>query len=301
MRLNIRTKHKEAFWGYLFIMGPILQFFIFLAIPLVFSLWISFQKWDILTPAAPIGFKNYLELMKDPKFWKALYNTFYLMIGIPISMVLSLILALMLNRKMPGVSVFKVLYYIPAVCSVVAVSQMFLWLFNADNGLINTLLYNLFKIQGPYWFGEAEYVKIPMIAMGIWSSTGPNMLFFLAGLQNIPSSYYEAAIVDGANSMQIFRKITLPLLTPTIFFLVVMGVIGGLQGMAQTYVMFPVSGASAGGPEFSAATVIYYLWQSAFRYYQMGYASAIAWVVGLIIFILTLINFRMSSKWVYTD
>lgn len=298
---QIRTKHREALWGYLFISGPILQFIIFLAVPLAISLWISFQKWDILTPAQSVGVSNYADLIKDEKFWKALYNTFYLMIGIPIGMVISLFLALLMNRKMRGVNILRVLYYIPAVCSSIAVSQMFLWLFNADNGLINTLLFNLFHIQGPYWFGQAEYVKIPMIVMGVWCSVGPNMLFFLAGLQNIPGSYYEAAEVDGATSWHKLWNITLPLLTPTIFFLVVMGVIGGLQGMAQTYVMFPASGATAGGPEFSAATIIYYLWQSAFSYYQMGYASAIAWVVGLLIFTLTLINFLVSSKWVYSE
>lgn len=292
-------KRKEAFWAYLFILPPILQFLIFLVVPLFFSIWISFQKWDILTPPIPVGLDNFVNLVHDEKFWKSLGNTFYLMLSIPIGMLVSMILAMLMNRKMHGVSFLRVLYYIPAICSTVASSQMWLWIFNADSGLVNTMLYNLFHIHGPYWFGDAAYVKIPMIVMNVWSSIGPTMLYFLAGMQNIPSSYYEAAEVDGANAWRKFRSITLPLLTPTIFFLLIMGLIGGLQSMAQTYVMTLSTGG--GGPEYSAATVVYYLWETAFRYYQMGYASAIAWVVGILIFVLTLINFRMSSKWVYSE
>lgn len=298
-----KYKKNEAFWGYVFVSAPVLQFLIFLVVPLGISFWLSFHSWDMLTPTKSVGLKNYTDLMNDEKFWKALWNTVYLMIGIPLGMILSLALAMLMNRKIRGVSLLRAMYYIPAICSIIAAAQMWLWVFNADNGLINTLLWNWFHVRGPYWFGDSRFTKIPMIVMGIWSGMGPTMIFFLAGLQNIPKSFYEAAEVDGANGWEKFVYITIPKLTPTIFFLLIMGIIGGLQSMAQTYVMYPAgtNGAGGGGPEYSAATILYYLWESAFKYNQMGYASAMAWIVGIIIFIMTFINFKLSSKWVSYD
>lgn len=301
MKPRLKQKQVEALFGYLFAAAPLLQLLIFLVVPLGISFWLSFQQWDMLSAPTSVGLENYRDLMKDEKFWKSLGNTVYLMIGIPIGLALSLFLAVLMNRKMKGTNLFRVLYYIPAVCSVVASAQMWIWIFNADSGLVNTLLWNLFRIHGPYWFGDAHFTKIPMIVMGVWAGTGPTILFFLAGLQSIPQALYEAADVDGAKAMEKFWNITVPKLTPTIFYLVVMGVIGGLQGMAQSYVMYGSIAGTSGGPGYSAATVLYYLWESAFSYFQMGYASAIAWVVGLIIFALTWVNFKVSNKWVVYD
>lgn len=292
-------KRLENTWAYLFILPPILQFLIFLVIPLAMSLWLSFHQWDMLSAPQIIGTQNYSDLLNDSKFWKSLYNTFYLMVGIPLGMVCGLILAMLMNRPVRGIGFIRAIYYIPAICSIVAAAQMWMWIFNADHGLINNMLWSCFRIQGPYWFGDANFTKIPMIIMGIWGGMGTQMLFYLAGLQNIPSSLYESAAMDGANWWQKFRYITLPKLTPTTFFILVTGIIGSLQGMAQSYIMTTnVGGGATGGPEYSAATIVFYLWESAFRYNQMGYASAIAWVTGILVFILTVINFRLSDRWV---
>ncbi|MNW51804.1 Lactose transport system permease protein LacF [compost metagenome] len=182
------------------------------------------------------------------------------------------------------------------ISPIIAVSLLWQWILNQDYGLLNQLLWNSFHITGPNWLGDPLWIKPSLILMGLWGGIGGNMVLYLAGLQSIPRSYYEAAEVDGANGFQKFVHITFPLLSNIHFYIVVMGVIGTFQAFSQIYVM-----AADGGPEFSAATVVFYIYQHAFEYFNMGYASSLAWVLGIIIFILTLLQFRLSKRWIYND
>jgi multiple sugar transport system permease protein len=271
---------------------PILQFLLFTAGPFFFSIYASFTDWNSMGDRNFIGLDNYFELFADERFWKALANTFWYMIGIPIGMIWALGLALAFNRTMAGVKVFRVIYYIPVVSSIVAVSILWRWLYNGDYGLINQFLMWGFNIKGPNWMYNAITVKPGITAMMVWKGVGYTALLYLAGLQTLPKSYYEAAVVDGASSWTIFRKITLPLLTPISFFIVITGVIGGAQLFVEPQIM-----TDFGGPGYSAATIVFYIWEKAFSSADAkGYACAAAWVLAIIIFAVTAIQFKLSPK-----
>ncbi|CAH0121579.1 Lactose transport system permease protein LacF [Paenibacillus sp. CECT 9249] len=289
-------RKKELAWLYLFVAPPVLGFLLFGLVPILFSIYISFQKWDMLSEPQWTGFDNYRELFRDEKVFKSLYNTVYLMIGIPIGMAISLVLAILMNRQIKGISFMRTIYYLPVISPIIAVSLLWQWILNQDYGLLNNLLWDWFGIQGPNWLGKPEWVKPSLILIGLWSGIGSTMVLYLAGLQSISSSYYEAAEIDGASAWNKLTKITVPLLSPIHFFVIVMGVIGAFQSFSQIYVL-----AVDGGPEYSGATIVYYIFQHAFKYFNMGFASAAAWVLGIIIFIVTLIQFKLSDKWVYQD
>lgn len=289
-------RRKELAWIYLFVAPPVLGFLIFGLAPILFSIYISFQKWDMLSDPQWIGLDNYRELFKDDKVFKSLYNTVYLMIGIPIGMLLSLLLAILMNRKMAGISFMRTIYYLPVVSPIIAVSLLWQWILNQDFGLLNNFLWDWFGIHGPNWLGDPDWVKPSLILIGLWGGLGGHMVLYLAGLQSVSSTYYEAAEIDGAGAWHKFSKITVPLLTPIHFFIVVMGVIGAFQTFSQIYVL-----AADGGPEYSGATIVFYIFQHAFKYFNMGYASAAAWVLGVIIFIVTLIQFKLSNRWVHQE
>jgi multiple sugar transport system permease protein len=211
-------------------------------------------------------------------------------------MFFSLLIALLMNRKLKGISFLRTIYYIPVISPIIAVSLLWQWILNNDYGLINDWIYQIFGIQGPNWLGDPHWVKPSFILMGLWGGIGGTMVLYLAGLQGIASDYYEAATVDGANRWHLFRHITFPLLSPIHFFVIVMGIIGTFQSFSQMYIM-----ATDGGPEYSGATIVFYIFNEAFKYFNMGYASAVAWVLGIIIFIITLIQFKLSKRWVYND
>jgi multiple sugar transport system permease protein len=235
-------------------------------------------------------------MLLDDKFYKSLYNTFYLLIGIPIGMFFSLIFAILMNRKLKGISLLRTIYYIPVISPIIAVSLLWQWILNNDYGLINDWIYKIFGIQGPNWLGDPQWVKPSFILMGLWGGIGGTMVLYLAGLQGIASDYYEAATVDGASRWHLFRYITFPLLSPIHFFVIVMGIIGTFQSFSQMYIL-----ATDGGPEYSGATIVFYIFNEAFKYFNMGYASAVAWVLGILIFIITMIQFKLSKRWVYND
>jgi len=289
-------RRKELAWLYLFVAPPVLGFLIFGLTPMLFSVYISFQRWDMISSPTWVGLDNYVELFKDEKVIKSLYNTIYLMIGIPLGMILSLLLAILMNRSIRGISFLRTMYYLPVISPIIAVSLLWQWILNQDYGLLNQMLWNWFGIAGPNWLGDAAWVKPSLILIGLWGGIGGNMVLYLAGLQSVSSTYYEAAEIDGANGWQKFSRITLPLLTPIHFFVVVMGVIGAFQSFSQIYVL-----AVDGGPEYSGATVVYYIFQHAFKYFNMGFASAVAWMLGLLIFFVTLIQFKLADRWVYQD
>lgn len=294
MRFGYRK--KELAWIYLFVAPPVLGFLIFGLTPMLFSIWMSFHKWDMLSEPAWIGLNNYKDLLQDERAYKSIYNTIFLMIGIPIGMFLSLFLAILMNRKLIGISAMRTIYYLPVISPIIAVSLLWQWILNYDYGLINNFLWNVFGIQGPNWLGDPNWVKPSLVLIGLWSGIGGTMVLYLAGLQSISSTYYEAAEIDGAGMWHKFLKITVPLLSPIHFYVIVMGVIGAFQSFSQIYVL-----AVDGGPEYSGATIVYYIFQHAFKYFDMGYASSAAWVLGIIIFVVTLIQFKLSDRWVYQE
>ncbi|MFD2839909.1 carbohydrate ABC transporter permease [Populibacterium corticicola] len=276
--------------GLAFIAVPVLGFLLFTVYPFAYSMYASLTRWNGISEMRFIGLDNYVRMIQDPYFHKAMFNTAYLMIGIPIGLVLSLLLALAMNRKMRGLTIFRTLYYIPVVSSLAAIAIMWQWAYNGDFGLVNQVL-DLFGIDGPNWLQNTATVKIAIMIMTIWKGLGYSMLLYLAAIQSVPASLYEAAALDGANAFQKFRAITIPMVKPVTFFLVVTSIIGGAQVFIEVNIMTP-----EGGPEFSSATIVWYIWRQAFNYSDMGYASAMAITLGLLVFIVTAIQFRMNAR-----
>jgi multiple sugar transport system permease protein len=286
----------EALSGYAFALPFIASISIFLIGPLIYAFIISFKEFSFLNPEASrwVGFANYIKLFSDPTFKRALLNTTLYSLGVvPTQLVIALILALIVNSDIKGKTFFRVAYYIPTVTSTVAVSVIFLYLFKAD-GLVNALLAK-FGIQGPTWFNDVRFALPSIMMMAIWSSVGNYMVIFLAGLQDIPSELYEAAEVDGANKFQRFFKITLPMLRPIVFFNLVMSLIGTFQVFDQAYVV----SQGTGGPLDATMTVVLNIYRTGFRDFNMGYASAMAFVLFVIILILTLIQRKLFKEETY--
>lgn len=281
---------KEKIYGFLFILPPLIGLIVFTLYPMIYSIYGSFTDWDGLGTMSFIGLSNFKDLLTDELFHKALYNTIFMMLGIPIGIVLALLLALGLNRGVPGTTVFRVIYYVPVISSLAAISIMWSWAYNGDYGLVNQFL-DLFGIKGPNWLQNVHTVKPALILMAVWKGLGYTMLLYLAALQSVSRSYYEAAELDGANGWQAFWNITWPMVRPITFFIVVTNIIGGSQIFTEMNIMTPT-----GGPEYASASVVFYIWQKAFGNFQMGYASAMAVVLGLFIFVVTLIQFRMNEN-----
>lgn len=295
--------NDEAKSGLLFVSLPVAGFLLFTAGPFLFSVFASFTSWDSMTDLTGlfkmdeidreffyVGIDNYKELFTDIDFWKSLWNTFFCMIGIPIGMLWAFSLALSFNKGLPGVKVYRVIYYIPVVSSIVAVSLLWSWVYNGDYGLLNQFLMWAFNIQGPNWLQNEHTVKPAIIAMCTWRGVGGTALLYLGGLQNLPTSYYEAATLDGASRWQIFRKITWPLIQPISFYIVVTGIIGGAQMIVEPQIMTPT-----GGPDYSSATIVFYIWQKAFGSADAkGYACAASWVLAIIIFTVTAVQFKLN-------
>ncbi|NPV81570.1 MAG: sugar ABC transporter permease [Firmicutes bacterium] len=285
----------EERYFYLFISPWILGFFVFSAGPILASLVLSFTEYNIASPPRFVGLENISRLLHDPLFWQALKVTsLYSLFSVPLGIIVSLIVALLLNQKVYGLALFRTIYYSPSVVSGVAVSLLWMWIFNPEFGILNYILHKLFHIQGPMWLMSEQWVIPALVLMSLWG-VGGSIVIYLAGLQGIPTQLYEAAEIDGANSWYKFRSITLPLMSPVIFFNLIMGIIGSFQVFTQAYVM------TGGGPHYASLFYVLYLYQHAFQYFRMGYASALAWVLFLIILILTLAIFRSSSLWVYYE
>lgn len=287
---NSKLHSHERKVGLAFIAVPVIGFAIFTLYPLVFAVYASMTSWNGLGPMTFIGLSNYTKLIADPYFQKAMFNTLFMMIGIPIGLVLSLTLALAMNRKMRGTTFFRTVYYIPVVSSLAAIAIMWQWAYNGDFGLINQAL-SLIGINGPNWLQDTATVKPAIMIMSIWKGMGYSMLLYLAAIQSVPTSLYEAASLDGAGAIRKFRSITLPMVKPVTFFLVVTSIIGGAQIFIEINIMTPT-----GGPEFSSASIVWYIWQKAFDNLQMGYASAMSIVLGLLVFIVTAIQFRLNAR-----
>ncbi|MBU3158751.1 sugar ABC transporter permease [Clostridium frigoris] len=290
------NKKRESIDGWLFVAPFVILTLVFLIGPIIVAFILSFKQYSLLDQttilgAKSVGIDNYIKVFKDPVFLQALKNTCLYSIGVvPLQLIISLLLALVVDSKIKAKAFFRVAYYIPTLTSIVAVSTIFLFLFKKD-GIFNKFL-SIFGIAGRTWFNDPNFALMAIILMAVWSSVGVTMIIFLAGLQEIPQTVYEAAEIDGANKFQRFFKITLPLIKPTVFFNLVMTIIGTLQMFDQAYV---ISGGN-GGPLNSTMTVVLYLYNKGFKEFEMGYASAIAFVLFLIIFTLTLIQKRLFKE-----
>ncbi len=293
-----RMAKREERWAWLFVAAPIVGFLLFMVWPIIFAFLTSLTSWNGAKGIEGMlkrfnGFDNYIKLFHDAKFWKTLLTTVIYLIGIPVGMILGLLLAMGMNRKIPGVKVLRTMYYVPVISSLVAVSILWAWVYNYDYGLLNVIIKTLTGKHGPNWLGDEILIKVSIIIFMVWKGLGTSIILYLAGLQNIPRTYYEAAMVDGASGWKRFKHITLPLLSPVTFFILITTMIGGFQVFVEVQVM-----TTNGGIGYSAATIVYYLYEKAFKSYQLGYASAIAIILAIIIFIITLINFVVQDKWV---
>jgi len=287
---------RRQWWSALTCAAPwIIGFLIFGGGPMLFSFIISFTDYDILRPPLFTGLRNYRAMFTDDAFFlKSLGNTAYMMLGVPLGMAVGLAIALLLNLKIRGMSIWRTFFYLPAIVPMVAASVLWVWILNPNGGLLNSGLATLHIANPPNWLQSADWSKPSLIIMGLWGA-GSGMIIWLAGLKAIPQELYEAAGVDGANGWQQFRHVTLPQLSPYIFFNLVMGLIGTFQIFGQAFIM------TAGGPANSTLFYVYHLFNNAFRYGHMGYASAMAWVLLVLVLILTIIQFRLSKRWVYYE
>ncbi len=288
------NKAREAIWGYLFIAPNFIVVLVFTIIPVFFSLYMSLTDWNILSAPNFVGLANYEKLLSDPVAKETFFNTFYFtIISVPINVIITLVLAVMLNQKLRGIGFYRTAYYLPVISASVAVSLMFMWILSY-NGLLNQLL-ELVGLKPGKWLTDPNLALNSVIGVTIWKGLGMNMIIFLAALQDIPSEMLEAAAIDGANRFQQFTKITIPLISPVIFFVTITGVIGSFQSFDLVYNM------THGGPGHATTLIGYYIWQQAFNYLHMGYGAALAYVLFIIILILTIIQWALRKRWVYTE
>jgi multiple sugar transport system permease protein len=286
---------REAMWFYVLVSPWIVGFLVFLAGPLLASLYLSLTDYDLLTTPHWVGLSNYVRMFSDdPLFWKVLGNTaFYTLVSVPLSTVISVALAALLNRPLPGMRVYRTIVYLPALVPLVASAMLFAWVLAPDAGLINKAL-ALVGIRGPAWLLSETWVIPALVLMSIWG-VGTGVVLLLAGMQGIPGELLEAATIDGANARQRFFRIVLPMLSPVILFNVVMGLIGAFQIFSQVYIL------TGGGPNNASQMLVPYLFEEGFKNYRMGYASALSWVLFAVIMICTAIVFRSSSRWVFYE
>ncbi|HDL77725.1 MAG TPA: sugar ABC transporter permease [Lentisphaerae bacterium] len=288
-----RREWRNVGLGLAFISPWIIGFLAFTLYPAAASIYYSFCDYDVFSKPVWVGLLNYREMFTDEVFWKSLYNTFYYAaFSLPLCLVTSLLIAVMLNQRIIGRPLFRTIYFLPSLVPVVASAMIWLWILNGKYGILNYLL-GLVGIQGPDWLADEKWTKPSLILMSIWG-VGGSMVIYLAALQDVPRELYESALIDGANAWHKFIHITVPMISPVIYFNLIMGIIGALQVFAQPYIMF-----GGGGPNRSALFYAVYLYQNAFDYYEMGFASAMAWVLFIIIFFLTWVATKTTRKHIY--
>lgn len=293
-----------AIWA--FLMPNLLGFAVFTLVPIVASLGLSFFAWDLFSEPQFVGVRNFIDLIGfqrsetggvvaiNPRFWFYIYNTLFMMLGLPFSILGSLLLASLLNRSVYGKNFFRLIFFIPSIVSGVGVFLLWKWIFQPDYGLINQVLLQ-WGIVGPRWLENELWAKPALIMMGFWGSVGGmNMLLYLAALQNINPELYEAAEVDGASGWTQFWKITWPMVSPTTFFILIMGIIAGFQGGFEgAFVM------TRGGPAGATTSLGYYIYETAFQFFYMGRASAASWLLFLLVMVFTWVNWRVAGSRVH--
>lgn len=285
---------RRTLTGYLFIMPFILGFILWFLIPALTAVWLSFQNWNLISPPEYIGFKNFARLADDKLFWQSLKVTVnYTLVSVPLSLVLGFLLALLMNTKVRGIAFFRTVYYLPSIVPAVASAVLWAWILNTEFGLLNALL-NYVGLPKIAWLQEPEWALPALILMSLWG-LGASMVIYLAGLQGIPESFYEAAKIDGAGRWAQLRYITVPLMSPIIFFNLIIGIINSFQVFTAGFLI------TDGGPQNATLFYVLYLYRTGFRYLDMGYAATLAWVLFLIILVLTLLVFRYVGRGVHYD
>lgn len=297
-----RTR-RQFFTGLAFISLWVFGFFAFTLYPMLASLYYSFTEYHIRQPNIWVGVQNYLTLARDPLFWRSLYNTAYMVvIAVPLSLLVSFICALLLNIKVRGQSIYRVIYFLPSIVPVVASTLLWLWILNPTSGILNSMLAEI-GIRGPNWTNDPLWAKPSLILLGLWG-VGNTIIIYLAGLQDIPQQLIEAAQLDGANWWQRLWAVTIPLVSPITLFNLIIGVIATFQYFAQAYVLgagVSTSGVRLGAPLNSTLFYSVYLYQQGFVYLKMGIASAQAWILFLIIMVCTIMLLRSSEHWTYYE
>jgi multiple sugar transport system permease protein len=285
---------REAIRGYLFIAPAVLGFLLWVAGPMVISAWLSLTEWDLLSPPEFVGLNNYQAMLKDPLFWQSLKVTAYFtLVSVPLFQGLAFAVALLMNVKVRGITIFRTVYYLPSIVPVVANALLWAWVFNSDFGLLNAALRTL-GLPKVLWLQDPSWAMPALITMSLWGLGGA-MLIYLAGLQGVPQHLYEAAEIDGANHWNRFRHVTVPMMSPVIFFNLVLGLIGALQTFTQGYII------TNGGPQNSTLFYALYLYRRAFTDFKMGYAAALAWVLFTIVLVLSLLVFRYLGRQVHYE
>lgn len=285
---------RESLAFYSMIAPWAIGFLVFTLGPMLFSLYMGFHKWPLREPPTFVGIDNYVRFFRDPVWIKALQVTAtYTLAAVPLGLVFAFFLAILLNQKIPGMPIFRTVFYLPSLVPATANAILWLFVLNPQIGIINTIL-RYIGIQGPPWLGSSKWAVPGLVIMSLWG-VGGSMVIYLAGLQGIPEYLYEAAKIDGANQVRQFLNITIPMMTPVIFFNLVMGIIRNLQIFTQAYVM------TQGGPGRATYFYVYYLYRNSFDYYRMGYGAAMAWFLFALILVLTLINFTLSNRWVFYE
>lgn len=292
-RKGLSRRQKEAIACYLFIAPWLLGFIIFIFVPMIASAFLSLTQFSIMSPPKWIGGANFVKMVHTPLFWQSLRNTLFMVaLDLPLGLLASLAAAVLLNQKLRGINIFRTIFYLPALIPAIANVLLWVWIFDKDSGILNVFL-KLIGLAPQPWLTDPSWAKPSLIIMNLWGLGGA-MLIYLAGLKGIPSELHEAGKIDGATPWQAFWKITIPLLTPTILFQLVIGVIFEFQIFTQGYIL-------GGGPDFSTTFYVLELFNNAFRYLKMGYASAMAWVLFSITLIITLLVFRSTPYWVHYE
>jgi multiple sugar transport system permease protein len=289
-------ERRKLWTGVLFSSPWIVGLSVFLIYPLLAALYYSLCDYSVLLPPVFVGFDNYIELFQDKLFWKSLWNTTFFAVGsVALGVVVALTLAILLNSKVKGLAFYRTVFFLPSLMPLVAGSILWFCMYAGQGGIINTLLAKI-GVTGPAWLSDPAWAKAAIVFMAVWGA-GNSMVIFLAGLQDVPMSLYEASIIDGANWLQRLVNVTLPMISPVIYFNVVMGIIGGFQAFAQAMIMT----SSTGAPEQSTLFYVLQLYNVGFMDLRMGYASAMAWVLFVIILGLTFMATQLSKRWVTYD
>ncbi|NLC44027.1 MAG: sugar ABC transporter permease [Clostridiales bacterium] len=280
-------------WFIFFLAPYVIGLLVFWIGPVIASIFISFTKWELVGSPVWVGFNNYKQLFSDEIFIKSLINTaYYTILSVPLSMICSLLLAVAMNQKLKGIVVFRTAFFMPYISSMVAVALLWSWIYNPQYGILNYFL-ELIGIPGQNWLGDPKWAMPALVFMSVWKGLGYNMMIWLAALQGIPEDLYEAARIDGANKWQQFKNITVPLLSPTTFMLLILSIINSFKVFEQSYIM------TKGGPAHATMTMVLYIYSNAFVWLKMGYASAMAYILAIIILVLTVIQLRLQKKWVH--
>jgi multiple sugar transport system permease protein len=292
LRHGLRRARSE--WSaYLFLAPGVILFSLFTVFALLFAFYLTFHEWSIIEPEKPfVGLDNYSELIHDERFRRSIVNTLYFTgASVPLGMAAGLAIALLLNQPLRGRGILRTLYFLPVVTPFVVVTIIWKWLYNGDFGLFNYYLLKTHLIDEPLlWLSDKNLAMPAVVLMSVWSGVGFSMVIYLAGLQSIPQEYYDAAKVDGAGAWARFRHITVPMLAPTTLFLMVMGIIGSFQVFTQIFIM------TNGGPVDRTTTMVFFIYEAAFKFYEMGYASTLAYGLFALLFVFTLLQLRLYRR-----